>query len=167
MVTEGFHDSDHERARIFIAEEHPLILSAFEWCAAESGQVVLAGTHVVSAASGLAEAVAAVQPQVLALGCNQFDDEIRAQVRSLMGMGPRPALVVLSATVPVSFDEDLRKILREWGSSVALLSKAAVAGPAEFATVVQQVMEGRIVSDSWDLTDMADCRCGFENACDE
>ena len=50
---------------------------------------------------------------------------------------------------------------------MALLSKAAVAGPAEFATVVQQVMEGRIVNDSWDLTDMADCRCGFENACDE
>jgi hypothetical protein len=90
--------------RIFIAEEHPLMLSAFERCAAESGQVVLAGTHVVSATGGLAEAVAAAQPQVLVLGCNQFDDAIRAQVRSLMGMGPRPALVVLSATVPVSFD---------------------------------------------------------------
>jgi DNA-binding NarL/FixJ family response regulator len=134
--------------RIFIAEEHPLMLGAFERCAADSGQVVLVGTHVVSAAGGLAEAVAAAAPQVLVLGCNQFDEVIRAQVRSLMGTGPRPALVVLSATVPASFDEDLRKILREWGSSVALLSKATVAGPGEFASVVQQVMEGRIVIDT-------------------
>lgn len=124
------------------------MLGAFERCAADSDRLVVMGTHVVSAAGGLAEAVAAAAPQGLVLECNQFDEAIRAQVRTLMVMGSRPGLVALSATAPASFDEDLRKILHEWGASVELLSKAAVAGADDFATVVQQVMEGRIVIDT-------------------
>ncbi len=134
--------------RVFIAEQHPLMLGAYERCTQDLKDIAISGTHLLTSESELASEMAGTDSRVLVIGCNTFDDQVRGFVRDLMTSSERPALVILSSSVPTSFDEDLRSILRDWGSSLALLSKQAVLTASDFQTAVRQVLEGRIVIDS-------------------
>lgn len=134
--------------RVFIAEQHPLMLGAYERCAHDLKDIAISGTHLLTPESDLASEVAITNTRVLVIGCHTFDDNVRGFVRSLMKSTERPALIVLASTAPTSFDDDLRSILRDWGSSLALLSKQAVLTTGDFQAVVRQVMEGRIVIDT-------------------
>jgi DNA-binding NarL/FixJ family response regulator len=134
--------------QVFIAEEHPLMLGAYERCTQEIADVSLSGSHLLTLDTDLAAELDGTSTRVLVIGCNTFDEKIRGFVRSVMTAQERPALVILASSVPTSFDDDLRGILRDWGSSLALLSKQAVLTTNDFQAVVRQVMEGRIVIDN-------------------
>jgi DNA-binding NarL/FixJ family response regulator len=135
-------------ARVFIAEQHPLMLGAYERCAQDLNDISISGTHLLTPESDLALELAGTNSRVLVIGCNAFDENVRGFVRGLMVTSERPALIVLAATAPSRVDDDLRSILRDWGSSLALLSKQAVLTTNDFQAVVRQVMEGRIVIDT-------------------
>jgi DNA-binding NarL/FixJ family response regulator len=140
--------TETKTVQVFIAEQHPLMLGAYERCAQDLKDMAISGTHLLTPDSDLASEVAAKSTQVLVLGCNTLDDNVPGFVRSLMKSDERPALIILASTAPTSFDDDLRTILRDWGSSLALLSKQAVLTTGDFQAVVRQVMEGRIVIDT-------------------
>jgi DNA-binding NarL/FixJ family response regulator len=134
--------------RVFIAEEHPLMLGAYERCATDVADIAISGTHLLTPESDLTAELDGTASRVLVIGCNTFDEKVRGYVRGLMTAAVRPSLIVLASTVPTSFDDDLRSLLRDWGSSLALLSKHAVLTNNDFQAVVRQVMEGRIVIDN-------------------
>ncbi|MDA0798774.1 MAG: hypothetical protein O2826_10835 [Chloroflexi bacterium] len=51
--------------RVFIAEQHPLMLGAYERCAQDLKDIAISGTHLLTPDSDLASELAATSTRVL------------------------------------------------------------------------------------------------------
>jgi hypothetical protein len=133
--------------RVFVSDEHPLLLDTFERCASESGFEVV-GTSLSLGVENVAARIDASAPDVVIIGRRTLDPSWMADLGARLGSSQTTRMLLLCGTCPVGFDEGIRNLLHRWSAGLALLPIHAIATAEDFAAVVRQVYDGRIVMDT-------------------